>query len=116
MSMDEELSRRRFEKDYDIKTSIKIQRRENDQIEVDQELELQRYMWKRENYTTGIPKRDVNYPIDEIPPYPFGDGKTISSLVDPFNEEKWGKNSVYYWRNRRGLNTTPMVWMVEPPF
>lgn len=116
MQLDEELERRRLIDDYDLKKQIDRNRRESERRENESQLELQRYMWKRQNYTTGIHQEDTNYPIDDAVPYPFGDGKKISSLTDPFDEKRWGKESVYYWMNRNGQNNVPMVWMVEPPF
>ena len=116
MSIDEELARRRLLDDYDLKKQIDCGRKENEMKETTRELELQRYMWKRQNYTTGIHQEDTNYPIDDTVPYPFGNGSKVSSLIDPFDEKRWGKGSMYYWMNRNGENNVPMVWMVEPPF
>lgn len=111
---DSELERRMRLENYELFKMIEKNRAEREIQQEERLVDIERHVWLRSNYTTGIHQQDTNYPLDENLPYPKK-GK-ISSLLDPFDENRWGKDSMYYWMNRNGENNIPMVMMVEPPF
>lgn len=117
--MDSELERRGLIEDYTIRRKMDAQRAEIAKEDSDRILDLQRERWRRDNYSAVAYPEDTNYPIDGIARYPYGErypDSRISSLKDPFDERRWGRESASYWRNRNRQNTTPMVLMVDPPF